>query len=107
MPLDVGLRREIQLTAIGLRFTCKSGFQILFGLASFERGHTCCSFVKTGFTRVAGQHGDCDVGPAANNFDDCEFGPAADLTLTQGGKSSKRYFTHAGMSFAAKARVRY
>ena len=36
VTLDVGLRCEVQVAAIGLRFTCKRITQILFGLRAFE-----------------------------------------------------------------------
>ena len=39
VAFDVGLLREIQITAIGLQFAGKRGLQVILGLATFKRGH--------------------------------------------------------------------
>ena len=39
VAFDVGLLREIQVTAIRLRFARECGLQVVLGLASLERSH--------------------------------------------------------------------
>jgi hypothetical protein len=38
LAFNVGLVREIQVAAIGLRFACEGGFQVVFRPGAFE----CC-----------------------------------------------------------------
>jgi hypothetical protein len=39
VAFDIGLLREIQIAAIGLRFTGKCGLQVFFGAGSFQIAH--------------------------------------------------------------------
>src|SRR3546814_1289334 len=37
VAFDIGLLREVQITAIGLRLASEGGLQVIFGLGAFER----------------------------------------------------------------------
>src|SRR3546814_18013903 len=37
VAFDIGLLREVQITAIGLRLASEGGLQVVFGLGAFER----------------------------------------------------------------------
>jgi hypothetical protein len=39
LPFDIGLVREIEITAVGLRFACERGLQVVVGLGAFQRLH--------------------------------------------------------------------
>jgi hypothetical protein len=44
LALDVGLVREVQVTAVRLRFACERGLEILVRLAAVEAFHRAVSF---------------------------------------------------------------